>query len=164
MIRYITSILFLALVFSCNNDAAKNKDNETATAPQQWFETDTLLVWDCTAEDHSRKKIFAPRDSVAVPQAFINGINKTYAEVKLSFDHMSNDTLFVKIPNAEWLTNRAGNAGAEQYLTFAALNLLETKGINHVDFIFESGAHARAATWTDIEFKDWKTDTTGATH
>ncbi|MEQ1797618.1 MAG: hypothetical protein ABL872_06680 [Lacibacter sp.] len=162
MIRYVTAIMFLALVISCNNEAStdKKQSNETATPPQQWFETDTLLVWDCTAEDRSRKKIFAPRDSVNVPQALINGINKTYAEVKLSFDHISNDTLYVSIPKAEWLTDRAGNAGAEQYLTFAALNLLETKGINHVDFVFASGAHARAATWTDLDFTDWKTDTT----
>lgn len=154
--------MFLALVISCNNEAStdKNKGNETATPPQQWFETDTLLVWDCSADERSRKKIFEPRDSVTVPQALINGINKTYAEVKLSFDHISDDTLYVAIPKAEWLTDRAGNAGAEQYLTFAALNLLETKGINHVDFIFASGAHARAATWTDLDFTDWKTDTT----
>ncbi len=156
--------MFLALMFSCNNSAStdKKQGNEAATQPQQWFETDTLLVWDCTAEDRSRKKIFSPKDSVTVPQAFINGINKTYAEVKLTFDHMSNDTLFVSIPKAEWLTDRAGSAGAEQYLTFAALNLLETKGINHVDFLFASGAHARAATWTDLDFSDWKTDTTSA--
>lgn len=153
--------MFLALVISCNNEAStdKKQGKETATPPQQWFETDTLLVWDCTAEDRSRKKIFAPTDSVTVPQALINGINKTYAEVKLSFDHISNDTLYVSIPKAEWLTDRAGSAGAEQYLTFAALNLLETKGINHVDFLFASGAHARAATWTDLDFTDWKTDT-----
>lgn len=153
--------MFLALMSSCNNEASSNKKqgNDAATQPQQWFETDTLLVWDCTAEDRTRKKIFAPGDSVTVPQAFINGINKTYAEVKLTFDHISNDTLYVSIPKAEWLTDRAGSSGAEQYLSFAALNLLETKGINHVDILFASGAHARAATWTDLDFNDWKTDT-----
>lgn len=163
MIRYITAITFLVLMFSCNNEASSDKNKATdATPPQQWLATDTILVWDCNADERTRKKIFSPKDSVTVAEALINGVNKTYAEVKLKFDHISNDTLFVTIPKAEWLTDRVGSAGAEQYLTFAALNLLETKGVNHVDFIFASGAHARAATWTDLDFADWKTDSTSA--
>ena len=36
------------------------------------------------------------------------------------------------------------------------------QGLNSIslDFVFASGAHARAATWTDLDFNDWKTDTT----
>ncbi|MFT3846170.1 MAG: hypothetical protein QM725_14030 [Lacibacter sp.] len=160
MIRYFTTLFFLAVLISCNNDAAtgeKTNENDTVQA-QRWFDTDTLLVWDCSAADRTRTKIFAPADSVNVPQALINGVNKTYAEVKLSFDHLSDDTLYVTIPKANWLTNQAGNSGAEQYLAFAALNLLETKGVNHISFLFEGGAHARPSTYTDLDFDDWKTD------
>ncbi len=149
-------------MISCNNEASSDKKakEDKATTPQVWFATDTLLVWDCNADDRARKKIFSPKDSVTVAQAFINGINKTYSEVQISLEHSSNDTLFISIPRAEWLTNKLGNAGAEQYLSFAALNLLETKGIKHVSFVFEAGAHARPETWSRSDFADWKTDTT----
>lgn len=164
MIRSTTFAALLVLLFSCNNSSSseKNSANETTAQPQQWFATDTLLVWDCNADDKTRKKIFAPKDSIYVPQAIINGINKTYVEVTLVLDHQSNDTLYVAIPKADWLTNKAGNSGAEQYLSFASLNLLETKGINHVTYLFNRGAHAEPGTWTRNQFINWATDSTFA--
>ena len=155
MIRYLTTLCFVALVVACNNEASKEPGAADATPPQQWFVTDTVIVWDCSAEDKDRKKIFSPRDSVTVPEALINGVNKTYSEIKIEFDRLTADTLFVKIPNATWLTDRAGNTGAEQYLSFAALNLLETKGVKYVHFDFTPGVHARPSTWSMTDFSDW---------
>jgi hypothetical protein len=155
MIRYLTTLCFVALVVACNNEASKEPGAADATPPQQWFVTDTVIVWDCSAEDKDRKKIFSPRDSVTVPEALINGVNKTYSEIKIEFDRLTADTLFVKIPNATWLTDRAGNTGAEQYLSFAALNLLETKGVKYVHFEFTPGVHARPSTWSMTDFSDW---------
>ncbi len=164
MIRYFITLLFLAVLISCNNEASTTvKENENDTSQiQRWFDTDTLLVWDCSAEDHTKKRIFHPSDSITSALALVNGVNKTYAEVKLSFDHISNDTMYVTIPKANWLTDQAGNTGAEQYLAFAALNLLEMKGVNHINFLFEGGAHARPSTFTDLDFDDWKTDPSSA--
>lgn len=157
MIRYLTTLCFVAIVVACNNEAPKDRDASTdAAPPQQWYVTDTVIVWDCSAEDKERKKIFSPPDSVTVPQAFINGINKTYSEVKIEFDRLSSDSLYVRIPDATWLTDRAGNSGAEQYLCFAALNLLETKGVNYVHVDFTPGVHARPYTWSMKDFSDWK--------
>ncbi len=159
MIRYLLALCSVALVVACNNEASnETKAAADAEPPQQWFVTDTVIVWDCSAEAKEKKKIFAPKDSVTVPQAFVNGINKTYNEIKLVFDRVSSDTVFIKIPEAIWLTDRAGNSGAEQYLSFAALNLLETKGAGYVHFDFTAGAHARPATWSRKDFKDWKLD------
>lgn len=159
MIRYLSTLCIVALVVACNNEAPnESKAAADAEPPQQWFVTDTVIVWDCSAEARERKKIFSPKDSVTVPQAFVNGINKTYSEIKIEFDRLSSDTLFVRIPDAGWLTDRAGNSGAEQYLSFAALNLLETRGVQHVHFNFVAGVHARPATWSRKDFNDWKLD------
>jgi hypothetical protein len=155
MIRYLITLCLVALVVACNNEAPKEPASAEANPPQQWFVTDTVIVWDCSAEDKIRKKIFAPKDSVTVPEAFINGINKTYSEIKIEFDRLTADTLFVKIPDATWLTDRAGNTGAEQYLSFAALNLLETRGVKYVHFGFTAGVHARPSTWSMKDFSDW---------
>ena len=159
MSRYLLTLCLVALVVACNNEASnETKAAANAEPPQQWFVTDTVIVWDCSAETKVKKKIDGYKDSVTVPQAFVNGINKTYNEIKLEFDRMSSDTVFIKIPDATWLTDRAGNSGAEQYLSFAALNLLETKGMHYVHFEFTAGAHARPATWSRKDFSDWKLD------
>lgn len=161
MKQYLLLFLLFATLIGCNNEASKEKQNDLSNQvnqPQQWFATDTVVIWDCSAEDETRKKIYAPIDSVTVPQALINGINKTYTEIKLEFDRLEGDTLFVKIPAADWLTERAGNSGAEQYLSFAALNLLEAKAVNYVHFDFVAGVHARPTTWSDRDFSDWKKD------
>jgi hypothetical protein len=147
MKRYLLLLCFVAGIIGCNNEASKEPDVVAdVNQPQQWFATDTVVIWDCSAEEEMRKRIYAPLDSVTVAQALINGVNKTYGEMKLEFDRLAGDTLYVKIPEASWLTERAGNSGAEQYLSFAALNLLETKAVNHVHFDFTAGVHARPTT------------------
>ena len=159
MIRYLLTLCLVALVVACNNEASnERKAAADAEPPQQWFVTDTVIVWDCTAEMKEKKKIFAPKDSVTVPQAFVNGVNKTYSEIKMVFNRISTDTVYINIPDATWLTDRAGNSGAEQYLSFAALNLLETKGVHYVHFDFTAGEHARPATWSRKDFNDCKLD------
>ena len=163
MTRYLITIACVILILSCNNEAATEKQaNDDAVPLQQWFATDTLLAWDCNADDKQRKRILAAKDSVPFPQAFINGINKTYSEVQLKYDRISGDTVYVSIENAEWLTNRAGSSGAEQYLSFASLNLLEAKAVHYVTYVFTPGSHARPGTWSRKDFADWKTDTTSA--
>ncbi|MBP6687584.1 MAG: hypothetical protein KA160_06965 [Lacibacter sp.] len=159
MIRYLLNLCLVTLLVACNNEAPnESKAAAEAEPPQQWFVTDTVIVWDCSAETKERKKIFAPKDSVTVPQAFLNGINKTYAEINMIFSRLSSDSLYVHIADASWLTDRAGNSGAEQYLSFAALNLLETKGVHYVHFDFTAGVHARPSTWSRKDFSDWKLD------
>ncbi len=157
-------IFFIAVVAACNNEAAKEETETTGTpaTEQQWFATDTLIVWDCNAADKERKKIYIPIDSVPLVEPLLNGINKTYGEVKLQLDHTTADTLYVTIPDADWISNRAGNTFADQYFSFAALNLLELKGIRHVSFLFKTGSHAEPGTWSNSDFTGWKTDTTSA--
>jgi hypothetical protein len=159
---YIAIMLILA---ACNNEAAKEDTDTggaTATTEQQWFATDTVIVWDCNAADKERKKIYIPADSVPMVEPLLNGINKTYNEVKLNADHTSGDTLYVSIPEADWIANRSGTSFADQYFSFAALNLLELKGIKHVNFVLKAGSHAGPHTWSITDFAGWKTDTTSA--
>ena len=160
MTRYLTTIACLFVLLSCNNSASTEKEakEEPATPAQQWFATDTIIAWDCSADEKQRKRIFSIKDSVPFAQAFINGINKTYGEIKMNMDRISSDTLYVTFEKPEWLTDRAGNSGAEQYLSFATLNLLETKAVHYVTYVFPPGAHARPATWTIADFSDWKLD------
>ena len=158
MMRFVTAICLL-LLLACNNGTSEKEEMKFTPPVAQWFETDTVVVWNCDAATEQRTRIFSPADSVPLIQPFLNGINKTWPEVQLVKKEQRQDTLVVTILNSEWLSNRSGNSGAEQYLAFAALNLLEIKGIKVVQFDFQPGVHARPGTWTVADFTDWKTDT-----
>jgi hypothetical protein len=159
---YKTLICLLVMaVISCNNNATQETTGiESETPAQEWFASDTLIVWDCVAPEQRRTKIFAPASPVTIAEPLMNGINKTYSEVKLVLNHVSNDTVYVSIPSADRLTNEAGSEFPEQYFCFAAMNLLEIKGINYVSFDFKPGVHARPGIWSRNDFADWKTDST----
>mgnify|MGYP001809571189 CR=1 FL=1 len=130
MIRLSAIFLCFVLVTGCKN----------ATPPAaQWFETDTLVVWNCDAASQQRTRIFFPADSVPLVQPFLNGINKTWPEVQLVKKEQRQDTLVVAVYNSSWLSNRSGDSGPEQYMAFAALNLLEIKGVRVVPVSYTHG-------------------------
>lgn len=145
----------MLLLAACNNDTAERKPSVIGPQPQQWFADDTIVVWNCDATTQSCTRIFTPADSVPLAQPFINGINKAWPEPFMQLVAVRNDTVEVSLLNASWLTGRSGNTGAEQYLTFAALNLLEVKGVDYVHFNIPRGAHAGSSVWSNADFSDW---------
>jgi hypothetical protein len=157
MIRLSTVFLCFVLVTGCKNETRDKEELKTTPPVAQWFETDTLVVWNCDAASQQRTRIFFPADSVPLVQPFLNGINKTWPEVQLVKKEQRQDTLVVAVYNSSWLSNRSGDSGPEQYMAFAALNLLEIKGVQVVQFDFEAGVHARPGNWTAADFADWKT-------
>lgn len=158
MIRLNIRCLLFLLVMGCDNASNDKQTSRVAPPVVQWFETDTLVAWNCDAASQQRIRIFFPADSVPLVQPFLNGINKTWPEVQLVKKEQRQDTLVLTVYNSNWLSNRSGDSGPEQYFAFAALNLLEIKGVRVVQFDFEAGVHARPASWTATDFADWKTD------
>ncbi len=150
--------LLVILFFSCNNSTTEETTTESEVQESAWFPADTLILWDCVAPEQRRSKIFTPTSPVTIAEPIINGVNKTYSEVKLVYNRMSNDTVYVSIPDADKLVSESGSEFPEQYFSFAALNLLEIKGMNYVSFEFKPGVHARPGIWSRNDFADWKTD------
>ncbi|MFN4285644.1 MAG: hypothetical protein ACK4E8_06720 [Lacibacter sp.] len=158
MKRYLPLWMLLMGLYACNNDDVQQQKPVTiGPQPQQWFATDTVVVWNCDAAAESRTRVYKPSDSVPMPQPLINGINKIWPEPVMELVALRHDTVEVTLKNPAWLTGKSGNAGAEQYLSFAALNLLETKGVHYVHFNFPRGAHAGPSVWSGADFSDWKT-------
>ena len=145
---------------ACGTHKDDNKGTNTGLPLQQWFVNDTVLVWNCDAVSQTRIRIFLPADSVPLVAPFINGINKTWPEPQLELVALHSDTVEVTLKNPSWLTGKSGNMGAEQYLSFAALNLLEAKGVKYVHFNIPRGAHAGASVWSSADFADWTTTET----
>jgi len=147
--------LFLFLMFIWLGCEEKKKTVQEDESPR-WFDTDTLILWDVDASAASRKKIYRLKDSLTIIQPVINGINQTWPEGQLIIDRHNNDTLYVRPADPEWLTEKIGNTGAEQYMSFAAMNLLEVKGVRVVCFDLPQGTHAAPGCWTNEDFRDWK--------
>ena len=60
----------------------------------------------------------------------------------------------VEIIDAEYLTQRMGTSGAQNYLAATTYSLTETPGVRGVDFIFQEGDHAAPGVYTRESFKD----------
>lgn len=84
--------------------------------------------------------------------------NNLYPEVELQFKKISGDTLYVKIPESNYLTQQMGTTGAEMYMANATFNLTELPGIKYVNFDFNEGDHAAPATLSRGNFESKQAD------
>ena len=144
--------IFSIIACNCNQQEADGEEKEVSV----WSDRDTIIIWSADADKSIRKRIFTPDDSIDKAIPLINGIHKIWPEAGLFVSGQRSDTLMVGLRNERWLTDEIGNDGAESFLSFASLNLLELKGVNHIFFNITPGTHAGSDTWEDIDFADWK--------
>lgn len=154
---FLTIVFFtLVLSFSCGN-REKSKElehshekmntaiGEEPLLPPIWTYSveDTLQYWgrDDTV-DHSLRQLIAV-------------VNAGYARSPVKIDSVDwrNDTVFVKIDSAEYLTSRMGSAGAREYLAVATFTLTEAAGAKYVCFEFEEGDHAAPGVYDRAYFQ-----------
>lgn len=153
--RIFKIVFAVCLLFSCGSENQTNQEN--ALQEQVGFsESDTIIIWNCDADKQERSRIFTSDAAIQNVQPLINGINSIYPEIALRLVAISGDTLIVAMNEGKLLVNQMGSSGAEQYLSFAAMNLLEAKGIQFVQFSLPEGAHAKNSVWTKADFADWK--------
>lgn len=148
-------LLACLFLFACKGKQIKD-DAAEAQQAADFSDSDTIIVWNCNAENETRSRILQDNDSIENILPLINGINSIYPEMQLRFDAISNDTLIVELTESKLLINQIGSSGAEQYLCFAAMNLLEAKGVHFIKFSLPEGAHAKTSVWSSTDFKDWK--------
>jgi hypothetical protein len=100
---------------------------------------------DSTGKLEMKKQDFTGPDSLNVTSV-TNFLNLTYPSITLVVTRQSNDTLFLSIPDALYLTQQMGSTGPAMYFATAVYNYTEIPGINFVSFNFEEGDHASPAT------------------
>lgn len=74
---------------------------------------------------------------------------------KLRLQGVAEGIAHVEIISAEYLTQRMGTSGAQNYLAAATYSLTETPGVQKVDFIFPEGDHAAPGLYTRESFRDY---------
>ena len=117
----------------------------------------SLWIYDCMVDTIIKTRA-VDRDTLT-PDKLINIINSKYTDrVTLAFLNISNDTIFVKIDNSEYLTQQMGTAGADEYMIETTFTLTELPKIKFVSFDFEFGDHASPGTYTRKYYLDWIKD------
>ena len=165
-------LLFAIILFSigCNsstNETESTEDSvgqevidsseEAGTEEPVLSVTNKPSLWTVEYEDNTKSdKLRKPEDikiSTLSVTDLINTLNENYPSVQLKFDKISNDTIFVKIPDSEKLTQQLGSTGSYNYMAATVFNLTELNHIKYVKFDFQGGDHASPGVFTREDFK-----------
>jgi len=147
--------LFLLITAGIFFAACRNK------ADKPFTETDTaraVYSWQSALNDSSgrleMKKVESMGPDSLSPAAVITYLNSTDSTIKLVLVKTSGDTVYLKRPDAEHLTQQMGSTGSTLYMAQVVYNLTEIPGIKYVNLDFEEGDHASPGTYTRENFKD----------
>lgn len=86
----------------------------------------------------------------------VSNINAAWGNVKLVFKKVSNDTLYVSIPDSDFLTERMGSSGAEAYIASTTYNLTELRGIKFVNYDLAEGEHLSPGVYSREDFEHYQ--------
>ena len=161
----LCTIIFFS--FSCNSSSNETEEiiteevidssREAGTEEPVLTVTNKPSLWTIEYESNSKSdKLKKPEDikigSLSAVD-LINTLNETYADVQLKYEKISNDTIFVKIPDSQILTQQMGSTGAYNYMAVTVFNLTELSQIKFVKFDFQGGDHATPGVFTREDYK-----------
>jgi hypothetical protein len=150
--KYIFIVITLVLAASCSNN--KSEDNKEENIPAG----NELKLWRSDLNDSTGKLIMMQDNLIVVdsltPTDIIGFINEQFPRVQLAFERISNDTIFIRIPDAMFLTQQMGSSGPTMFFSAAVYNLTELPGIRWVSFDFEEGDHASPGVLRREDFKN----------
>jgi len=145
---------FVALtIISCGNSA------DEPVAETDSLTADIIYAWrsslnDSTGKFEMKKTEATNLDSLSV-NSIVDYINASDTNIRMEVGKTSGDTVYIKIPVADVLTQQRGTSGAALYLSRVVYNLTELPGIHFVNFNFKEGDHASPGTYGRDSFKDY---------
>ncbi len=153
--KFFSLLILAGLLFTaCNNNADQPEaDGDTTDlAPP-------VYSWQASLNDSTGKLEMKKNGEADVDfknnDAIIAYINVQYPKVQLKLTKISNDTCYLEIPDATYLTQQMGSTGPAIYLATVVYNLTEfLPGIRYVNLDFEEGDHATPGTFSRESFKD----------
>ena len=145
MKKYLIILSACLVIISCNNKADQpGADDDTATAAE------LVYSWQAVLND-STGRLEMKKSEAAGPDSLSPALN---TNVRLELVKTSGDTVYVKIPEAMYLTQQMGSSGPTMYFSEAVYNLTEIPGIKYVNFDFEEGDHASPGTLNRDSFNN----------
>lgn len=158
-IIFFASLILLAACHQDSKNTSSNQDTVVAQKSEAKPDQITEIPWRAKLDTNTQKFTMTPSAVVDTkdldPENVCKALNAKYPEIIAKFVKQSTDTLFVKIPDATYLTQSAGSTGAEIYMAEATYSFTQIPGVNFVNFSFEEGDHAAPGTFKrgDFDFK-----------
>lgn len=167
-IKITTTFICALFIISCNSN---NDEKEKAPPVNEVIDTvsnntsvdstrtiiNHSMIWTVQQDNSTKDKLKAP-DSTQLhnlsSSQLIDLLNQNYPEIHLDFEKVSHDTIYVKIPESQKLTNGIGDTGAENYLASATFTLTELKGVKFVNINMKAGDHAEPGVYSRNDFED----------
>lgn len=149
MKNYFLFLICIPLLFACGNNKADQPGSMDDTAASYY-------LWESALNDStgrlSMKKV-ETADSTSA-KSILGFTNNAYPRIRLELVKTSNDTIYLKIDDATFLTQQMGSSGSILYLAAVVYNLTELTGIKYVTLNFEEGDHARPGTYNRESFSN----------
>ena len=152
MNKYFIILLAVITLASCKNSGDKNVVEVDTAAASNIYSWEADLS-DSTGGLQMKKVATGGPDSLEV-HAVIRFLNNSNPQIQLQLVKTSNDTIYVKIPDANYLTQQMGSSGPSFFFAETVYNLTEIPGFKYVNFDFEEGDHAAPGTLNRDSFKN----------
>lgn len=117
---------------------------------------DSILAWEINADSMILTRDINIPDSIVTVQRIINGLKLKYPAVQLVFLKQSGDTVFIAVPDAEYLGEQMGDAGAAEWYADAVINLTSVPGIDFVSFQMDLHSHASSGVIGRNQYNKWR--------
>ena len=146
-------ILFVSawiIFIGCKNSDKPHDDSEITNK--------TKFTWVAAFNDSTGKFEVIKKDNTGPDSVNVNSLiaylNETNTNVLLNLIKLSGDTIYLSIPDAEYLTQQMGSSGPINYFATVVYNLTEISGIKFVNFDFDLGDHASPGVYSRESFKN----------
>lgn len=155
-------LVFVLIALSCQNESRENAADETQrdvpseAAPDMESPLATLpyiVAFNEGSEQLEAEKNPDFDQTLLTVDALTQALRTNYPEIGLEIDRVSDDTLFVQITDARYLTQQMGSSGAQTYIMEATYAYTELPDIALVHFDFAEGDHAVPGTYTRAMFE-----------
>lgn len=170
MRRRLTAFVVLIFLFSsCFNKQDEQADTSDTTTSSQLTDSaefenisvsKSAAIWSvdydtATNEFHLRKNKQVSADSLDI-NGLIQSVNQAWQPLTITLLGVSNDTINIKLNDANAMSSDMGSAGSEQFIAAVTYTLTEMKNIHYVNFVFPSaGDHAEPGVYSREDFMDF---------
>ena len=133
-----------------NSSTSSNKDSNAIIFDDSFNFSSNQWFYDADVDTLFKVK----SDGVKTWEEAIEDLNRRFCQkIKIDLIAKNNDTIFLKIDSAQYLTQQIGSTGAYGYMAVVTYTLTDYTGIEFVNFDFEEGDHASPGTYDRKELK-----------
>jgi hypothetical protein len=167
-------LVFIVIIvgLACNNNDEKASNNTAPSLPTNEDTSSTIVtvpdtikpktidytpLWemdmngDGTAYE-MKKRTSLIDSNITIEEAIIIN-NKKWKDVQLVFVKQVGETVYVAIPQSDYLTQRMGSLGPVEFFASTVYSLTEVKGVKKIDFKMTEGDHAGPGVYSRKDYK-----------